>query len=236
MSRAHRFFIDGDYQNALAILKKEAERDSQDDLQGGAVCEVGAILICLGRYEEAIEHFNRLIEKSMYRVSMHRTYMGVAYWFGRKRKRAIAQWEEARQRSQYNQYHGFDVPFILYFVATTSPKHYSLDDAKRFLRPLYDEYKMVEDFETHTAAYLLDLMDDDAYAKALLTITTGKRIRERIALNRALLSFYRACKSAERRDKASYRLLMADCATARGHDELLPELVIAKCEIASWAH
>ncbi len=91
MGKAHRYFIEGDYASALSILKKDAARDSQDDFHGGAICEVGAILICLGRYQEAVSHFKELIESTLYRISMHRSYMGLAYWYWGKKKQAIAQ-------------------------------------------------------------------------------------------------------------------------------------------------
>lgn len=230
MRKSLRLFKAGDYQGALAALRKEAQRDHTDSLRIGPICEVGAVLICLGEYREAATHFEQLADESLYRVSVHRIYLGLACWYGRKKKQAIAVWEEALRRSQYNHYRGFDIPFLLYFIASTAPKYYSLDAAKQHVRRLYDKYKDFADFDTQTAAYLLDLVDEDRYTLEALDITTGKNILGRIESNRASLQFYAACKAAERGDKKTFRKTITECASASGWDDIAPEFVVAKCE------
>ena len=216
------------YEEALPILRAEAQRDKQDDFLIGPVCHVGVALLLAGDIEGARLHFSGLLAQAKSQCSLHYIYLGIVCWAGRDLRGSVLAWTES-MNCGYTSRLGLDGPLLLYFAAVREPGSYSKQSALKLIEQRLGQLQG-SGFDRSIGQFIVGQISRD---ELLLRASNnqGRFAKQINALHKVDSSFYVAIDCLLLKDAGGYLDNLSYCASAVGCKQFSYEVILARKEL-----
>jgi hypothetical protein len=230
VSRGYELILEGEYEQALRVLKRHVARQSNDGFNLIPPIHLGMAYLLTGRYAEAESHFQKLINTYRTSVSLHFIGLGMARWFQRNRPGAVDAWVQgfyARESSIKR----LEIPFMLFYAGAHRPDLFDPSEAELLISEIVSTVDS-EYYPYVIGKFLIGQLDDGQFNQQLRVSLYLEKWPDRINDHKLVASFYTGVRHLRNGNRAEFESRMRECAAVRGCRDRWDELVIAHCEVA----
>jgi tetratricopeptide (TPR) repeat protein len=230
MKDSYYFLGRGDYARAIKSAEREiaTRHDNYNEsFELGSPIALGKALLCLGRYDEAYEHFTKLSKTSMYRVTLHFIGAGVARWFDRKKDDAFKVWTRGL-KAGYGVFKGLDIRLILYYAAVSARREDELKKAEEEMHKRQTRYKPYTGVIGQICEFLLgEISESDLYETPSEDSSDGILTRDELQY----IDFYVGVAALRQANRRKFLRQMRKVSESGDPEDQPFEWVIAKKEL-----